>query len=144
MAVEIMLTPRPQNASSIARVIALINVEQTVTVLDIESYEKSKGLLKEAVPEVVFAYRLWSWISAAIFWGAIVLSFVWHWWAFIVGSIVAWMIWRGQRQSIAQWLLSAFQTNPEATLAVFQRHGTVFNTDLGSGPIKLLALAGRC
>jgi len=124
-----LLVPRPNGGGSIARVIVLELNGEVATVLDIDVYTNDRDLLKEIGTEYSFASNLWDWIAAAILTFSVAASFLWQWWWFILGIIVAIMLWRGIRTSTAQWLETEYAKDPETTKSIFMRHGAVFVTE---------------
>ncbi|MGC2416051.1 MAG: hypothetical protein WA459_25570 [Stellaceae bacterium] len=105
MTAKVMLVPNPHRSGAIDRVIVIgkSDDQQRLIVLNIGALDKSPKLLKRFNAGYYYATRFWDTISSLVIIGGIVLSFIWHWWAFLAGMAVAVVVYRATRQSVADF-----------------------------------------
>lgn len=114
MSRKTMLTPRPGNSGSIARVIVLTDGPDGVLVLDIDALHRDPTHLKRFNPGYSAAARFWGVISSLVALTGIGLSFFWHWWAFLAGFALSFALYRANAASTADFAIEAIQKNPDA------------------------------
>jgi hypothetical protein len=116
MTVKVMLAPNPNRSGLIDRVIVIgkSDDQQRLIVLNIDALNKSPQLLKRFNAGYYYATKTWGAVSVFIIIGGIVLSFLWYWWAFLVGIAVGVIVYRANRQSVADFALQSLSENPEA------------------------------
>jgi hypothetical protein len=122
MASKTMLTPRPGGSGAIARVLILSEGPDGVLVLDVDALHKNPVHLKRFNPGYTAATKFWGFISSLIVLAGVVLSFVWHWWAFLPGFALGFIIYRANAASTADFAIEAIQKNPGA-IAYFTSSG---------------------
>src|SRR4029453_827499 len=93
-------------AGAIDRVIVLGKSEdQTqLRVLNIDALAKNPQLLKRYGSSYSYATVFWNVVSAIVLVGSIIVSFMWYWWLFIVGFVVAIVIHRSNKASVADFV----------------------------------------
>jgi len=116
MASQIMLAPNPTRSGAIDRVLIIANGSspEKAVVLNVDELSKNSKLLTQFNPGYHYATKFWDAVSALILVGGIVLSFVWHWWAWIAGFVIAFVIYRSNRKSVADFAKEILDNDPNA------------------------------
>lgn len=108
-----MLIPNPVTGS-ISRVVALADDGDRVWVVDIGPFYQNPKLFKPLNPGYTFAILFWKWIAGLLLITSIAASFFWHWWAFLVGGAVGYVIERLNRGSTGDFITQALRENEKA------------------------------
>lgn len=117
---QTMLTPNPHKPGSIARVV-VINTDLTMPlVVHIDPLYRQPSLLSSLNPGYTFAIRFWGAAAITTFLGGIALSFLWHWWAFLIGGLLAIGIQRYNRRSVADFVVQSVVQQKDVALAHFE------------------------
>jgi hypothetical protein len=93
--------------------------------LDPAPFDKKPDLLRPFNPGYTFALKLWRWVSALLLLGGIIASFVWHWWAFIPGFLLSFMVHQMNSKSAGQFAAQAFKQHDDAARE-FEKIGALF------------------
>ena len=121
-----MLTPNPHKAGSIARVV-VINTDATAPlVVHVDPLYRQPALLRALNPGYVFAIRLWNAVALVLVVAGLVLSLFWHWWAFLLGGFLAYLVQRFNRRSVAGFVMRSVIEQKDAALALFKVHSLMW------------------
>lgn len=83
-------------------------------VVDVNAVRNNPSCLKEFDPGYTLALKFWETALVAIFWGGVLLAFLWKWWIFIPTTIVFWFLHKGQDISAYQFTTDVIRKNTEA------------------------------
>ena len=119
------MVPNPLRGGVIARVLVLGERDGEALCLDPAPFDKSPDLLRPFNPGYAFALKFWRWVSVLVLLAGIVLSFIWHWWAFLLGFLLSYAVHQMNAKSAGQFAAQAFKQH-EAATAEFQRLGALF------------------
>src|SRR5262245_10359664 len=116
MASKVMLASNPNRSGGIDRVIVIgkSSDPDRVIVLSVDALSRDRNLLKRFNPSYYRATTFWDVIGTLIMIAGIPLSFVWHWWAFLVGFGVAAILHRSNQKSIADFAYEVLASNPDS------------------------------
>lgn len=123
-----MLAPNPNGSGSIVRVIVLGKSDdgQWLKVLGIDPISQNPAILKRFNPGYVYATRFYAAVATIIMFAGIGLSFFWHWWAFIVGFVIGYIIQNATQKSVADFAAEALAAHKDA-LQYFEELGLIWD-----------------
>ena len=119
------MVPNPKRGGVIARVIVLAERDGEALCLDPVPFDKAPALLRPFNPGYTFALHFWRWVSALLLLGGVVASFVWHWWAFVLGFLLSAFVHQMNTKSAGQFAVQAFKQHKDAVDA-FNACGALF------------------
>jgi hypothetical protein len=122
------LVPNPRRSGSFSRVFILAEENGQTLVLDPGPFDNKPALLKSYNRSYTLALQFYSIISAICFFGGFIASFFWHWWAFILGCAVSFMIYKANQRSAGQFALRALKEHEDAG-GHFKALGALFSVD---------------
>lgn len=127
MATREMLAPNPHRSMGIDHVIVVGKSadQQRLVVLSVGALVKNPALTQTYGSGYKWATVFWNVVGAIMFLGSIACSFLWHWWAFIAGFVLAVMILKATRRSKADFVVEILATNREAR-ARFMEQGLIW------------------
>lgn len=127
MLAKVMLAPNPNRNDQIDRVLIIEESldKQTVRVLNVDALNKNPALMKPYGGSYAAATNTWKAVSVILLLGGIVLAMVWHWWLFILGLILAWIIARHNKQDAAEFAQEIITKYPRA-IDEFAKQGLVW------------------
>ncbi|MEJ2625956.1 MAG: hypothetical protein P8Z80_15935 [Pseudolabrys sp.] len=130
MTTQVMLAPNPNRAGAIDRVVVIGRSAnpQRVIVLNVDGIAKKPEILKRFNPGYFWATKMWNAVSIIVALAGIALSFLWYWWAFIAGFILAFVVYRSNRTSVADFAQEAMANDPNAE-SYFTSLGLVWEVD---------------
>jgi hypothetical protein len=99
--------------------------QQRLVVLSVDALVKNPALMQTYGSGYKWATVFWNVVGAIMFLGSIACSFLWHWWAFIAGFVLAVMILKATRRSKADFVVAMLATNREAR-AHFVEQGLIW------------------
>ena len=113
MLAKVMLAPNPNRSMAIDGFIVIGESEdrQRVRVLNIDALSKDPKIMHAYRSGYSWATAIWNSASVLVFFGSVALSFLWHWWTFILGFFVTSMIVKASRQSTADFALKILGEN---------------------------------
>ena len=116
MAAKVMLVPNPNKSGAIDRVIVIGKSEdqQRLRVLNIDALSQNPKLLRPFNSGYYYATMFWNVVSSLILVGGIILSFLWQWWAFIAGFVIAFVVFRSNKTSVADFAEQSLREHAEA------------------------------
>ncbi|HAJ02662.1 MULTISPECIES: hypothetical protein [unclassified Brevundimonas] len=114
MAKRTMLTPRPGENSGIARVLLLEKRDEGFLVLDVDQLHHHPDILRRFGRGYSAANKFWTAVGTLIALAGVVLSFTWHWWAFLVGFLLNFILYRANKTSTADFALDILRREPSA------------------------------
>jgi len=87
-----------------------------------------KGDSSPVGPVLRRAY-IWSgWVGFGIMAAALVLSFTWHWWAFLLGILASIIYWQVGKKVFARMILSEGLKNKDLYNHILDKNGWYFST----------------
>jgi hypothetical protein len=128
MTIQTGLVPNPNRKGAIARVLILREHGGQALVLDSTMFGNNPELLWPFNPGYTFAIKFWKWINAIIAVAGIIASFFWHWWAFIAGWAVSYILYLGLNKSVGQFAVRIFETS-DLGAAEFKDLGALWFVD---------------
>ena len=119
-----VLVPRKPGALTRAVIVGIDG--EDATFVDVDPIIKSPHILDEIAKGYARAIRIWDWSAAGLFWGSIFTSFLWQWWIFMPGILVATFLWRANRRSVARFVVGAWRAYPQNSANVFTKYGLMW------------------
>ena len=123
------LCPNPFTGG-ISAVRRITSKENLAYVININALHRNPALLGHFNPGYVFALRFWGFAAVAVLLVSVILSFAWHWWAFIPGLIVAKWIDSANLKSAGDFALEAIREHGMDAVNYFQSYNLIWSTDL--------------
>jgi hypothetical protein len=82
---------------------------------------------KQIPAPLKFVFPAWPWLALALFAGSVVLSFIYDWWLFMGGLLLAAVIWRTDKKKKMQNLLEAGLSDQACYLALMDADVWMYN-----------------
>lgn len=119
------LCPRPDGA--IARVVVVLHEirGESATVVDVDKLAERPDILSAYGGSYSAAVKFWRAVASVILVAGIVLSFVWQWWAFVPGFVIALVVYRANNRSAGDFVLELITRQPDV-LVELRRMGLVW------------------
>lgn len=126
MSAKVMLCPNPNRSMAIDRVIVIAESDdkQRVRVLNVDALSKNPKLMLPFASGYALAATFWTYTGLLIMLAGVALSFLWHWWAFIAGFLLAMMVLKATKQSTAD--VAQMLVQSESARAHFARLGLIW------------------
>lgn len=127
MAGEVMLCPNPNRDMAVDRVVIVGRTadKQFVRVLNVGAIEKDPTILKPLGKGHSSAATFWNFIAIVILISSIVASFMWHWWAFLIGVVATFVLIKANQTSVVGAALEIVASDP-GTIDYFTQRGLVW------------------
>jgi len=127
MATREMLAPNPYKSMGIDHVVVVGRSadQQRLVVLSVDALVMNPALLQTYGSGYKWATVFWNVVGTVMFLGSIACSFLWHWWAFTAGFVLAVMILKATRRSKADFVVEKLATSQEAR-ARFMEQGLIW------------------
>ena len=95
-------------------------------VVDISAIYQHPAALSKFNKSYTLSLQFWGWAGGMIVLAGIVASLVWHWWAFILGFLINFLLTKANRQSAAQFTVESL-TNHPGSPAYFSSLGLIWH-----------------
>jgi hypothetical protein len=128
MTAKVMLCPNPNRSMAIDRVIVIAESDdkQRVRVLNVDALSKNPKLMLPFASGYALAATFWTYAGLLVVVAGVALSFLWHWWAFMPGFLLAMLVLKTTKQNTAE--VAQMLVQNDVARAHFAQLGLIWET----------------